>query len=152
VSLGLKIALAVVVAAALGAGAAAIFVGTRTFEGTVVPDPFETASHFDESRHRAQALGWTLSLEGGELHTGAQVLRFSLSGGTGSPLEGAMARVKLSRPGTAWEDRAVAARPDGPGRFAADVSFPERGIWDLEIRARRGPDELAFERRVDVAR
>jgi nitrogen fixation protein FixH len=151
-SLSLKVALSLVVAVALGAGAAAIWVGSRTFEGTVVPDPFETATHFDEVRHNAEALGWTLSLEGAGLRTGSQALRFSVASRGGSPLEGAEVRVKLSRPGTAWKDAVAAARPEGGGRFVAEVSFPEPGIWDLEIQTTRGSDRLAFERRVDVAR
>jgi len=151
-SLGLKVTLALVVVAALGAGFAAIVVGSRTFEGTVVPDPFEAASHFDEARHHAEALGWTLSLRPDALHTGTQVLRFSLSTRAGAPLEGAEARLRVSRPGTAWRDVSVEARREGPGQFAAEVSFPEPGIWDLAIRATRGADGLAFERRVDVAR
>ena len=147
----LKASLILVAVAALGAVVAAIYVGTRTFEGTVVSDPFEAATHYDEARHHAEALGWTLSLESAALRVGPQPLRFSLASRDGAPLEGAEARVRLSRPGNAWQDQTVAARPDGPGRFAAPVTFPAAGIWDLEIRASRGPDRLAFERRVQVA-
>lgn len=151
-SLGLKAILALVVVAALGAGAAAVWVGSRTFEGTVVSDPFEAAAHFDEARRNADKLGWTLTLDGAGLRMGPQVLRFSVASREGSPLDGAETRVRLSRPGTAWMDKAVAAQPQGSGGFAAAVAFPEPGIWDVEVQVTRGPDRLAFQRRVQVER
>ena len=148
----LKAALAVAALAAFGAVGAALWVGARSFEGTVVEDPFDSAVHFDEERHRAQALGWRLLAEGAPLKVGTQSVQFSLAERDGAPLEGAQARVSISRPGTAREDRTVAARPEGGGRFAASLTFPEPGIWDLEFRAQRGPDRLVFERRVQVDR
>jgi len=152
VSLSLKAVLALAALAALGAVAAAIVVGSRTFEGTVVSDPYGSATHFDEARHRAEALGWTLSLEAAPLRVGEQEIRFSLLGKDGAPLDGADARVTASRPGTARQDRAAAVRPEGAGRFAARLAFPEPGIWDVEIRAARGADRLDFHRRVQVER
>lgn len=146
----LKVFMVLIAVAALGAVGAAIYVGTRTFEGTVVSDPFEEAAHYDEARHRAEALGWTLAIESEALRVGPQALRFSLASRDGAPLEGVDARVRLSRPGNAWQDQTAVARPYGPGRFAADVAIPAAGIWDVEIRASRGADRLAFQRRVQV--
>jgi nitrogen fixation protein FixH len=144
--------LALVAAAVLAVVAATIWVGTRTFEGTVVADPYDSAVRYDRTRHHAEALGWTLSVEEASLRVGRPPLRFSLAGKGGVPLEGAEARVRISRPGTAWQDRVAPARGEGGGRFSADVAFPEPGQWDVEVLAARGSDRLAVERRVLVER
>ncbi len=138
--------------AALGAVAAALVVGTRTFEGTVVSDPYASATQFDEARHRDEALGWRVSLDATALRVGTQDVRFSLAGKDGTPLEGAEVSVKVSRPGTSRLDRNAAARGEGGGRFVARVDFPQPGIWDVQVRATRGSDRLAFDRRVQVER
>jgi len=152
VSSGFKALIALVAVAALGAVASAIWVGTRTFEGTVVSNPYDAATHFDEARHHAAGLGWQCHFGPAEYRAGTQTLRFSLSARDGAPIEGASAVVRVSRPGTVRQDAAVTARSEGGGRFAADVHFPEPGLWDLEVRASRGPEALAFDRRVQVER
>jgi nitrogen fixation protein FixH len=144
--------LGLVVAAVVAVIAATIWVGARTFEGTVVADPYDTAVRFDQARHHAASLGWTMALEAGGLRVGAPPVRFAVADRAGAPLAGAEARVRLSRPGTAWQDRTAAARDEGGGRFAADLSFPEPGLWDVEVVVTRAGERLSFERRVQVER
>jgi nitrogen fixation protein FixH len=144
--LGLLVA---AVAAVIGA---TIWVGARTFEGTVVANPYDAAARFDAERHHAAALGWRLSLDGAALHVGAAPLRFALADRTGAPLGGAAAQVRISRPGTARLDRAAPAREEGGGRYAADLAFPEPGLWDVTVTASRGGARLSVERRVQVER
>jgi nitrogen fixation protein FixH len=148
----MKWILALLVAAVVTVIAATIWVGARTFEGTVVADPYGTAARFDESRHHAASLGWRLSLDPGAPRAGSRPFRFGLADGTGAPLAGAEARVRFSRPGTAREDRTAPARDEGGGRYAADLAFPEPGLWDVEVVATRGGERLAFERQVQVER
>jgi nitrogen fixation protein FixH len=144
--------LGLVVAAVAAVIVATIWVGARTFEGTVVADPYDAAVKFDQARHHAASLGWTMSLDAGALRVATPPLRFGVADRTGAPLAGAGARVRVSRPGTAWQDRTATARDEGGGRFAADLSFPEPGLWDVEVVVTRGSDRLSFERRVQVGR
>jgi nitrogen fixation protein FixH len=144
--------LGLVVAAVVTVIVATIWVGSRTFEGTVVADPYATAVGFDQARHHAASLGWKLSLDAGGLRAGSAPIRFGVADRSGVPLAGAEARLRLSRPGTAWQDRTATARDEGGGRYAADLSFPEPGLWDVEVVVARGGDRLAFERRVQVER
>lgn len=150
-SRALKLALALVVLGALGAVAGAIWVGSRTFEGTVVADPYETAVRFDATRHHAAALGWTLALDERGLRVGMQQMELAVLGKDGKPLEGVEVALRISRPATARLDRRAAVRPAGPGRFVAEIDFPEPGVWDVTVDAGKGRERLALERRVQVA-
>jgi len=145
-----KAVLVLVAVAALGAVAGAIWVGTQTFEGTVVSDPYGTAVKFDESRHHAERLGWRLALDDRALRVGPRPMALALAAKDGKPLEGAQVGVRISRPGTARLDRPAPVRPSGAGRFLADVDFPEPGLWDVIVDAALGDERLSFERRVQV--
>jgi nitrogen fixation protein FixH len=147
-----KWVLGLLVAAVVAVIAVTIWVGARTFEGTVVADPYDAATRFDAERHHAAALGWRLSVDPAALRVGAAPLRFALAGRDGAPLAGAAAQVRVSRPGTARLDRSAAARDEGGGRYAADLAFPEPGLWDVTVTASRGGERLAVERRVQVER
>jgi nitrogen fixation protein FixH len=147
----MKLLITLLATAVLGLIAFTIWVGARSAEGTVVANPYEAGLHHDAALHRAEALGWTLSVDEAGLRTDAGELRLSLAGRDGAPLEGADVQVRLSRAGTSRMDRTAAARSDGGGRYRAAVDLPEGGFWDLAVAVRRGDDRLVLERRVRVA-
>lgn len=147
----MRFVIALLVVAALGAVVGAVWVGSRYQESTVVAHPYEAGVHHDEARHAAERLGWMLEVDEASLRTGPGGLRLTLAGRDGAPLAGVDVGVRLSRAGTNRMDRVAVARPDGPGRWVAAVELPEAGFWDLRVEARRGADQVAFDRRIRVA-
>ena len=147
----MKVVIAIVAAVALGAVAVTIWVASRSYERTVVADPYQAGIHHDADRKRADALGWGVVVEESGLRAGPEAtLPLRLSGKEGQPLEGAEVTVRVSRPGTTRHDRLAPARPEGAGRYLATVPLPEPGFWDLDVMIRKGPDTLTLGRWIHV--
>ena len=147
----MKLVIVLVSLLALGSIAAAIFVGTRTFERTVVSDPYGHALRFDEERHARDRLGWRARFDPGSLHPGAASLTFGLLDGAGAPVDGAAIRVALVRPAGPGPELVADARPLGGGRYAAPLGFPAPGFWDVRLDVSRGGDAAGLVQEVRVA-
>jgi nitrogen fixation protein FixH len=146
-----KLVIAVVAAAALAAVVGAVWVGTRTFERTVVADPYETGIHHDADRRRARELGWNARVDEGGLRAGPDArLSVVLTGRDGAPLDGAEVTFRVERPGTSRYDRSARAALDGAGRYTATLPMPEPGFWDLDIVVQKGAESLTLGRWIHV--
>jgi nitrogen fixation protein FixH len=147
-----KIVIAVVAAAALAAVVGAVWVGARTFERTVVADPYESGIHHDADRRKAQALGWIVAVDEGSLRAGPEAaVAVRLTGKDGAPLDDADVLFRVSRAGTSRFDRSAKASNAGSGRYAALLPMTEPGFWDLDVVVRRGGESLTLGKWVHVA-
>jgi nitrogen fixation protein FixH len=145
----MKIALAAAIAAALGAIAVTVWVGTRVREDTVVASPYEDGLRHDAERRARAALGLAVRLVD-DPPALAGPLAFELVDREGAPVEAAAIRVEISRRETSRDGRAAAARAEGGGRFVAELAFPAPGPWDVRFDVVHGADRVRLERRVDV--
>ena len=110
----MKIVIAIVAAVALAAVVGAIWVGARTFERTVVADPYESGIHHDADRRKAQALGWNVAVDEGSLRAGPEAaLAVRLTGKDGAPIDDAEVLFRVSRAGTSRFDRSAPATRAG---------------------------------------
>jgi nitrogen fixation protein FixH len=140
-----KVVIAVIATVVLGVVAATIWVASRSYERTVVADPYESGIHHDRDRRRAEALGWTLVVDEDQLHAGPEaVLAVKLSDKGGAPLDGASVTFRVSRPGTIRFDRSAPARPEGRGRYVAVLPMTEAGFWDLDVVIQRAGESLTL--------
>jgi nitrogen fixation protein FixH len=147
-----KIVIAIVAAVALAAVVSAVWVGARTFERTVVADPYESGIHHDADRRKAQALGWNVAVEEGALRAGPEAaLAVRLTGKDGAPIDDAGLTFRVSRAGTSRFDRSAQAARAGSGRYAAVLSMTEPGFWDLDVVIRRGGESLTLGKWIHVA-
>jgi nitrogen fixation protein FixH len=147
-----KIVIAIVVAVALAAVVGAVWVGNRTFERTVVADPYESGVHHDADRRKAQALGWIVAVEESSLRAGPEAaLAVRLTGRDGAPIDDAELVFRVSRAGTSRFDRSARATHAGGGRYAAVLSMTEPGFWDLDVVVRRGGESLTLGKWIHVA-
>jgi nitrogen fixation protein FixH len=147
-----KLVIAIVAVLALGAVGATIWIGSRTFERTVVADPYESGIHHDADRHRAEKLGWSMVVDEDGLRAGPSArLAVALRGKDGGPLGDAAVTFRVARPGTTRFDRSAVAALDGPGRYAATLPMPERGFWDLDVVVSRGGETLTLGKWIHVA-
>ncbi len=145
-----KVAFAAVVIAGLGAVVGTIWIGSQVKEQTVVADPYEEGLRYDADRRARAELGWDVALSATPTAAGDSTLAFVVADGKGRPLEGATVAVSVARPDTSRGVTLVAARPDGPGRYAAEVELPAAGPWLLGFDVRRGADRLRIEKVVHV--
>jgi len=88
---------------------------------------------------RAQdALGWQAAVrfESDESAVRSGALAFDLAEANGGPLVGAEVTAQLLRPTHPGQDFAVPLLPAGaPGTYAADITFPLPGQWDVQVTA-----------------
>ena len=148
----MKIVIAIVAIAALGAVVGAIWVGASSFERTVVADPYDSGIHHDEDRKKAQSLGWNVAIDEGALRAGPEAtLTATLTGKDGAPIDDAEVRFRVSRAGTSRFDRSAPATRAGSGRYAAVLSMTEPGFWDLDVVVRRGGQVLTLGKWIHVA-
>lgn len=146
-----KIVIAAVAAVALAAVAGAIWVGSRTFERTVVADPYESGIHHDADMRRARELGWNAVVDEQALQAGQDTrLVVALTGKDGAPLRGADVVFRVSRPGTSRLDRSAKGIAGEDGRYAAVLPMPEPGFWDLDVVVKLGSESLTLDRWIHV--
>lgn len=161
----MKALIAAVAALALGATAAAIFIGSRLFEEKVTPDPYESGLRYDEEQRRAARpdcaisagpcvrpagpSGVRLALEIAPRPVRAMAdLEFTASVVPASAAPaGSAARLELSMPGMYMGESRVALAPDGEGRFRGRgvvVRCPSgRRTWSAEVRVEPGASGAA---------
>jgi nitrogen fixation protein FixH len=127
-------------------------VATRSYERTVVADPYESGIHHDQDRKRAERLGWAIVVDESGLRAGPEaVLAIRLSDRTGAPLEGAEVTFRVARPGTSRFDHSAPAHAEGGGRYAAVLPMAEAGFWDLDAVIRLGAESLTLGKWIHVS-
>jgi nitrogen fixation protein FixH len=139
-----------VVVAGLGAVVGTVWIGSWVKEQTIVADPYEEGLRYDAERHARAALGWDVTLPAPPAGPGDVTLAFAIADGKGRAVEGASVAVSVARPDTSRGVTTVAARPDGAGRYAAEVELPAAGPWLLRFDVRRGEDRVRIEKIVRI--
>lgn len=148
-SAAVPLAVALVVAAGLGAIAATVWVGAGVREETVVASPYEDGLRHDAERSARAALRPEVRVVAG-LTDGDGPIVLELRDGAGRPIEDGAVTVELSRPETGRTARGAPARHLAGGRWSAPAAFPAPGPWDVRLDLRRGEDRVRVERRVEV--
>lgn len=148
----MKVLIALVAAAALGAVGGAIYLGARLREPTVVADPYQAGLHYDEHRHPA---GAACDLQSGpctqRLPDGGEVtltigprpvramreLEFTVALSAGSAAAGSEVAVALTMAGMYMGETRTALSPVGGGVFKGKgvvVRCPSgRRDWVAEV-------------------
>ncbi len=145
-----KLAFAAAVVAGIGAVVGTVWIGSSVKEETIVADPYEEGLRYDAERHARAALGWDVVLAAPPASPGEVTLPFAVADGQGRPVSGAVIAVSVARLDTSRGVATVAARPDGAGRYAAEVDLPAAGPWLLRFDVRRGEDRVRIEKVVHV--
>ncbi|QJE72710.1 FixH family protein [Aerophototrophica crusticola] len=128
-----------------------ITAAVRSFSGLAVSKPFERGLQYNkvlDVQHRQDALGWKLT----SAFTGMQGLDGTLTltarDQEGKPLEGVALTATLQRPLGGAADITLDFLPLGDGRYAAPVSLPAPGQWELHATLVRGTAEYYLVQRV----
>lgn len=127
-----------------------IYIGSRTFDGTVVDRPYETGLAWDERQKRQEKLGWRVVIDHSSVTQGENVIMLLLMDRKGVPLTDATVELTLSRPSTRELDRTCRVRPLGNGRYQVMFSVPLAGLWDLRTTVSRGADRYESTERIEA--
>jgi len=135
----------VVVSVVITATAAMIIVGTRTFEGTVVKDPYETGLRWDQIQRQRRESGWSVAFLSPYARTGRNDVVLSVRDRNGQPLGGAVVVLQLKGPASSAAGNNARAEEQHDGNFHAVMDIPERGSWTATITVTRGSRSIEFE-------
>ncbi len=141
----MRIFLLVIVGVVIAATVAMIVIGSRTFEGTVVKDPYETGLRWDEIQRQRRESGWDVSLLSRHVRTGRTDVALSVRDRNGRPLAGAVVQVQLRGPASSGTMSTARAEERNDGNYHAVLEIPERGPWTTTITVTRDGRSVAFE-------
>jgi nitrogen fixation protein FixH len=129
---------------ALAATIGAIVVGSRSFEGIVVDNPYETGLAWDRERRNQEDLGWSVALQEATYKTGRNDLIIMLRDKNALPLADAVVSVAVSRPSTRAFDRTYLTVVQPNGRYHTEIDLPVYGNWGVIIEVSRKKERTSF--------
>lgn len=127
-----------------------------TSPGLVTEDYYEKGQDYEKtinSRLAArEALGWDLNLEMDHkpVLNRPALFRVTAADKVGLPLRGAEVKVHAYRPSDAGADFEAVLEEGMRGQYAGEVTFPLKGIWDLQVSISHGDDRYEVSRRISV--
>jgi nitrogen fixation protein FixH len=134
-------------AVVMAANGAFVFFALRTHPGIESEDAYRKGLTFNRTiaaAERQNALGW----KGAATYAGG-TLRATIADAAGRPVTGLVAEVLFRRPVAEGNDVAAALTERAEGVYAAAVTLPLKGQWDVVIEARRRDGaRFAFETRL----
>mgnify|MGYP001818010228 CR=1 FL=1 len=119
----------------------------HSWTGLVVKNSYVASQHFNEDlveARRQAARGWTSKLVYGEQHFAC-----ALKDRNGEPVVLDDLKVSVGRPASEGQDRTVALRHVGEGRYRGDVAL-EPGIWMVRITGGAGENAYRRDSRIKV--
>ena len=129
---------------ALAATIGTIVVGSRSFEGIVVDNPYETGLAWDRERRNQESLGWSVALQEATYKTGKNDLIVMVHDKNGVPLSDAVVSVVVSRPSTRAFDRTYVTVVQPNGRYRTEIDLPFYGNWGVVIDVNRKIERTSF--------
>jgi len=120
----------------------------------VESDYYEKAISWDESarlRAESEALGWSAVVAVTEPEAGARALEVRLCLADGSPADGAAIRALAFHHARRGEAREIELEPvggGGGGVYRGALGPGRAGLWQVRLRAERGPDLFLLTRDV----
>ncbi len=108
-----------------------IFIGTKTFDGTVVDKPYEKAIKYDKIQKLSK--DYSVVIENQILGMGRNTLVFSIKSETKDPSKISGVVVTITKPVTTRFDWNYEATLQPDGRYIAPIELPDRGQWEIRI-------------------
>ncbi len=137
--------LIIVVIIGLASVAATIIVGLRSFDGTVVKEPYETGLRFDAARKEREASGWHVTMDRDRIPVGRGTLKLRISDREGKALADAEVTVSMSLLTTDRYDREYSAQTSGSGVCVFPIDIPKAGPWSVRITVTDQGTSIQFE-------
>ncbi|MBL1147418.1 MAG: hypothetical protein D8M28_06925 [Proteobacteria bacterium] len=128
------------------------YLAVSTHTGVVEADAYERGVNYNaalEEKARQKANGWSSVI----VLTEGHVVGFDLAGAQGEKITGANVTAQIVRPASAGGDFTQAlSETEMPGHYAADITFPEKGMWEIRIHAEKDGVSYRKYKRVIIGR
>lgn len=129
-----------------------------SWTGIATQNHYTKGLNFDtniEGAKRQAALGWTVKPELDFAPIGldksrAAALTVTASDRHNQPLDALSIRVKMVRPTHEGFDQTVTLQGQGNGQYAADVTLPLPGLWEMRVIAQNGEDAFQLQHRIQT--
>ena len=144
----MKLTIIIVAIIGFGAVAGAIIVGTRSFDGVVTKDPYETGLIWDEIQKTRVDSGITIRLTANQFKMGTQLVQFTIE--KSRPVNIDSITLIRSRPSTVDLDKETGVDRLADNRYQAEVDFPLIGNWDLIANVHTGGKQIQYSNRITV--
>jgi len=134
-----------------------IIMAFTTNPGLVVEDYYERGREYEKNALKMMAATqstrqWETKLDmNREVFIGQEnAIRFTAVDSRGLPIQTANVQLVAYRPSDADEDIVAPMQEIAPGMFQSLVTFPLKGIWDINVKVQQGNDKFELSRRISV--
>lgn len=121
-----------------------IVVGTSTFEGTVVGDPYESGLRYDAQQRARAGSGWSVALQIRSFPVGTSEVAVTLTDREGAPVDDAAVSLLLGYPSSDRYDREVPFAHERNGRYRGVLELPRSGQWNVQFVVVRDDRRATF--------
>ncbi len=129
-----------------------VWIAEQNFPGTVTDKPYERGLAYNRTLQAAaaeQAMGWHGKVTLQPVADGYRV-RYELHGADGLPLPAATVQCWLYRPSNSKLDQKFALTVQPDGSYAAPVTLPAKGVWEIRLAANAGGHDFQQSERIVV--
>lgn len=132
-----------------------IFFAFSTWTGLEAESAYRHGLEYNRALERAraqEALGWQVDLafEQG-LPKDRGILTLNLEDANGNLIQNALVRARLARPTHEGHDFEVEVLHTWGGTYRREITFPLRGLWDIEVDVEAPSGTYRLEERVFLA-
>ncbi|WP_341898256.1 FixH family protein [Ferrovibrio terrae] len=130
-----------------------IIAATRTFSGLVVAHPYTKGTEYSTNQKTLAAqrqLNWTHGVTVSANADGSVLLQVQWTDQAGLALGGLSVTATFDRPVERLPVQTVTLQDRGGGVYAAAVTLPRQGLWDLRLVASRGEQSFIAADRIQV--
>jgi len=113
------------------------YLAVSTHTGVIEENAYERGVDYNKTlaeKSMQKDSGWSSTI----LLTDGQSLGFDLADRDGIKISGAKVTADIVRPASAGDDFTQDLfETEAPGHYATKISFPEKGVWEIRIRAEK---------------
>ncbi len=129
----------------------------KTSPGLVVEDYYEKGKNYNKSLEKLaaqEALGWDADLSLPDKSVAGEKTSYVLAvaDNKGAFVEADTVEIFAYRPSDVKEDFSLSMNKISEGKYAAHITFPLPGVWDIVVNIISGSDQLEVTERVFISK
>lgn len=128
-------------------------IAVRTNTGVTTDGAYEKGLAYNKdiaAEQRQTELGWKGNISIRPSSDNRIKADFTLKNKSNQPLAGATVKIWLVRPTQAGKDQTASMTEQSEGLYTADLTLPERGLWEVRVSATQNGQNFQMIQRVVV--
>jgi nitrogen fixation protein FixH len=138
----MKILIFIVVVIVIAVIVGTIYIGSKTFDGTVVDKPYEIGIKYDKIQKALK--DFNVSVENEILKRGKNTFIFSITSETKDTQNLSNILVIITKPTTSKYDRSFNTVRLPNGKYQAEIELPHKGQWEIRVVFNVDSEELTY--------